>query len=293
MNARGFAVELAALSLALAVASSGCATTWAISQAAAGRPPIDENAREEAVPLPGVREQLEVVLHFSGRPIQKPAGTSSSAPTPQPRTDGPLELDCALTQHGHETVYRASTRYGKSWKKWTAVFFVLEGLSGAALLAFGDDTAGTIGSGIYLSLDALGTGILFFAPRRDVYEQKEREVVTNVRNDCPEGLLLEVDGRLAPVDALGGVGELGQALFEQHLKGSAEPLRIRVGDQVSEVYLTADDRCRWARGRQDEAAAAICAEGASSYRGRASARVVLDVPLGSLLGRATAWQHPR
>lgn len=293
MNARGVAVGLTALGLALAVASTGCATTWAISQAAAGRPPIDENAREEAVPLPGVEEQLEVVLHFSGRPIPQPAGTSSSTTAPKPRTDGPLELDCKVTQHGHETLYRASTRYGKSWKKWTAVFFLLEGLSGAALLAFGDNSAGNLGSGIYLSLDALGTGILFFAPRRDVYEQKEREVVTDVRNDCPEGLLLELDGRWVPVDALGGVGELGQALFERHLEESAEPVRVRVGDETSDVYLTADDRCTWARKRRHDAAQTMCAQGASGYGGRSSARVVLDVPLGSLLSRFGARARPR
>jgi hypothetical protein len=287
------AVTVLVVVLGGAAAAAGCATTWTVSQIAAGRPPIDENAREEAVPIPGVEERLEVVLHLSGRPPPLTASSSGQTAAPQQPTHGPLEIDCAVTQHGRETVYRAATRYGKSWKKWTAAFFLLEGLAGSLLLLAGDDSAGRIGWGVYLAVDALGTGALFFAPRRDVYEQKEREVVTRVREDCPAGLLVEVDGRVVPVDAVGGVGDLGQALFERHLVGTQTPIRVRVGDSVVGVDLTADDRCAWARKRQHDAAETLCTGGASGYGGRSSVRVVLDVPLGTLIGRPAAWLSPR
>jgi hypothetical protein len=251
---------------------------------------MDENAREQAVPIPGVEERLAVVLHFSGRPLPAQAGSAQGA-APRPRTDGPLELECSVTQHGRDTVYRAATRYGKSWKRWTAVFFLLEGLSASGLLLLGDDSAGNIASGVYLALDALGTGILFFAPRHDVYEQKEREVVTRVRDDCPAGLTLELDGGHVPVDAAGAVGELGQALFEQHMTRAQAPMRLRIGDSVVDVGLSAEDRCKWARGRSHEAARELCA-GGTGY-GRASVRVELEVPTGTLISRPESWLRPR
>ena len=83
----------ALLALAAAAALGGCFTTWATTQAVAGRPPFDENSREEAVPLPGVDETLRVTLHPDGKPPPAPAtGTAaapagSGAPAPAPESD--------------------------------------------------------------------------------------------------------------------------------------------------------------------------------------------------------------
>jgi len=290
VNSRRVSVFVAAAFCAATAA--GCATTWTISQIAAGRPPIDENAREQTVPIAGVEERLEVVLHLWGRPPPKPATGTSQTAAPRQRTDGPLEIDCKVTQHGRDTVYRAATRYGKSWKRWTAIYFLLEGVGASALLLAGDGSAGEVAGGVYLAIDALGTGILFFAPRRDVYEQKEREVVTHVRDDCPAGLSLELDGRQVQVNAIGGVGELAQTLFERHMTQTEAPMRVRVGDRAVDILFSAEDRCTWARKRNHEAAQSLCT-GSNGYSGRSAIRVLLDVPLGTLISRPAAWLGPR
>lgn len=282
-------LALAALIGVVAASGGGCATFWATSQIVAGRPPFDENAREQSVPLPGVTERLGVTLHLEGKPVPpaNAAMTQNPTPAPAPTTSAappdPV-VECVVVQNGREQVYRAASYYGKTWK-WTAgISFLIEGAIAAVYLLAGSETGHYVIGG-YLAADALVTGGLFFAPRRDIYERSERATSLRVRNDCPEGLLLEVAGRPVPIDADGRLSPLALALIERHITGTPEPIRVRLGAFGGEIQLDPAIRCSWARRRSLAAATELCkiagAEQQTSMD-RGSRVVVLDVPLGLL-----------
>jgi hypothetical protein len=274
---------LAAAAVALC---GGCATFWGFSQALSGRPPFEEDSREQAVPLPGVTEQLGVVLHLEGKPLPPAATGTTAAPkttaVPAPRDP---EVECVVAQTGREQVYRAATYYGRTWKWMTGISFLIEGALGALYLIAGDRTTHYVYGG-YFAADALVTGILFFAPRRHTYDRSERKRSVRVRSDCPAGLLLEIAGRPVPVDADGQLSPLTLALLERHITTVPEPIRVRLGPYAGELTLDPALRCEWARRRSLPAATELCkmagASESSTRPDRASLPLVLDVPLGLL-----------
>lgn len=273
--------------LAVSLVSSGCAFTWGASQLGESKLPFGENARSENVPLPGVLESLTVVVYFAGRPVvqQYSSATSSQPPTPAPlsleQTD--LVVDCDLVQWGQEKVYRATTRYGKSWKYATATMFFLE--SALAALVLLDDSAneGNKVGGALLAADALGTAILFFVPSRAVYNNSVKQVNTPIRNDCPEGLTIELAGRQVAVAANGKLREFSAVLVKEHMESSNAPIRVALGQNGQDIFLSGADRCYWAERTQHPDIARMCSQSVGQPR-RTSALVSLSVPLGSLIG---------
>ncbi len=282
--------------LAMGIASSGCAFNWGASQLGQGRPPFDENARSESVPLPGVLESLIVNVHFSGRPVVTQSSSTGSAQQTRPASPFPaqpvsteLVVDCQVVQSGREKVYRAATRYGKGWKYATAAMFVLEGAFAALLILSEESKPEQVVGGWILAADALGTGALFFVPSRDVYETKVKSTLTPVRDDCPDGLTLELAGQKIIVEANGEVGELGAVLLRKQMESYNTPVRVSLGQNGADVFLSGADRCTWARRTQHPDIQMMCSQ-SGGMSGRMSTEVTLAVPLGSLIGPETAQE---
>ena len=61
-----------------------------------------------------------------------------------------------------------------------------------------------------------------------------------------------------PVDAAGGLTELGQALLEHHLTATELPVVVRVGDVRGELAIGPAQRCDFARRRSLPQAEALC-----------------------------------
>lgn len=276
--------------LAFALASSGCAFTWGASQLGTGKPPMDENARSESVPMPGVLESLNVELFYAGRPVVRQYSSASSAqpagpPAPPTPLDTEFVVGCQVVQTGQEKVYRAATQYGKRWKYSTAIMFVLEGALAAAYILSDESKAHQKIGGYLLAADAVGTGALFFMPSRDVYENSIKPTTTPVRSDCPEGLSIELAGRQVAVAANGKIGAFGATLVKEHMENSNTPIRVVLGQNSADIFLTGSERCRWARRTQHPNPMQMCNQSGGTLT-RTSASVTLAVPLGSLIGPA-------
>ena len=287
--------------VAIAATSTGCFTTWAVSRAM-GAPPWEEGVREEVVPLPGVAEQLTVTL-----PLQPPPQATSSTPTsstpssstPSSSTPAstagaapvaaamPFALQCALHQQGTDSVYHSGIVHGRKWKIATGMAVLFEAAAGAAFLLTADDAAepqdrleGKLAGG-FLSLDAIGSAVLFFLPRREVVRTDQRVTRTPVRGDCPDGLTLDIGGDSFVIDAAGRIGEVGDTALAAWMQQPVGPLLVSLDGRSHALRVGAAEQCAWQRVREPGRTTA-CA-GAPSTRVDDVA-AVFDVPVGSLSG---------
>ena len=213
------------LALIIALACSGCFATWAGMQAGGKSLAWEESLREESVPLPATDERLVVSL--------APGAAAGDAAT----------LTCKSAQYARETVYRSSFRYGKGWKKATALAFVTE-----AALATGfyfaaqsstepaDRFSGKVYAGLF-AVDALGTAALFLVPRKERFARTERDATTPLREDCPEGMTLEIAGTTYPVDAAGRIGDAGDVALDDWMKTRTGTVLVGYAGRVSELRM--------------------------------------------------------
>lgn len=234
--------------LALLAATSGCATTWIASQAA-GVPRIwDEHVREVAVPQPGVTERLTVTFPLELAPAAgatTATTTTAAAPATTPAQPAPFALTCSTDQDARDVVYHQAFRYGSFWKKSTAVWFLAEGAVGSVLLLASHGKIDDQVYGGYLAADAAVTGALFFLPREEIYRQDDRPVSTHVRDDCPPGLALAIDGTEYPVDAAGRLGDVGDAALDAWMKSPGPPIEVRIAGASQPLSIGPDARCEW------------------------------------------------
>jgi hypothetical protein len=255
--------------LALLLATSGCFTSWAITQGSGNQRLLDEGVRTDEVPLPGVRERLHVRMPFE---------TQLSADA-EPR---PFAFECTSTQSARNTVYHSGFRYGRRWKIAAAVMFALEA-GVAAAYYFGSDRdrpANQLAIGA-ASLDALGTAALFFVPRKEIFRNEEQGVYEQLRTDCPAGLIFEIGGESFPVDAAGRIGELGEAALDVWmLAPTAAPVRLTYHDRVLDLALGQNEVCTWKRLRHQDQS--TC----PAYWSAAPAVAAsIEVPMGTLTQR--------
>jgi hypothetical protein len=184
-----------ALSLALVVTTTGCFSTWVGLQATGHPGAVDENVREERVPQPGVSEHLAVTLTSDGR------------------------FKCASTQMARDVVYHSGYRYGSRWKKGAALMFITEAALATAFYFSNPDDPSKRASYLlaagFLAVDAVGTGVIAFIPRKEIYREQPVAVSTPVRDACPEGLSVQIAAETYPIDAAGAMGELGQAALAE------------------------------------------------------------------------------
>lgn len=249
-----FRCRAAALAALLAVVATGCASFSGITAASGRSPAFDEDAHRETVPMPGYSEHLEISLHPYGVSYShRSSSSSSSSAATAPPDPGPMEprVGCQMSQIGESTVYTRAYHYGSKWKWATGVSFLVEAGLSALLLLSEDVTLTNRGLGVFLGVDAVATGALFFVPKREVLKTDTREDRTPLHRHCPEGLVLEAGGRTIPVGPRGVVPEaslplLGQAIAEGH------PVIARMGPHRAEVDLSEAQRCAWAEA--DEAA---------------------------------------
>jgi hypothetical protein len=281
MRRRGAALRrrgAALLALALLAATSGCATTWIASQAA-GVPRIwDEHVREVAVPQPGVTERLTVTLPLELAPAAATTTAATTAPAP-PAPPAPFALTCSTDQDARNIVYHQAFRYGSFWKKSTAIWFLAEGAVGTALLLASHGKIDDQVYGGYLAADAAVTGALFFLPREEIYRQDDTPVSTHVRDDCPPGLALAIDGTAYPVDAAGRLGDVGDAALDAWMKSPGAPIEVRVAGASQPLSIGPDARCEWLASHDKAACQAM-----TSPR-QIVARIV--VPPGTLISALT------
>lgn len=234
------------MKLLLLLAASGCATTWITSQAV-GHPEMwDEGVREVRVPEAGVSERLTISL-----PIQieyePPPFTPAGQPAPPP-VARPFALSCSIDQNANDAVYHSAFRYGKHWKWGTAIAFLLEGAAATAIYATKtDDHPEDVVYAGFFAVDAVVSGALFFAPRKEVYRRDEKPVTTHVRADCPDGMTIAIAGADYAVNAAGRLGELGDAALDQWMASGGEPVEVRVAGQSRALPIGPDERCEWQR----------------------------------------------
>lgn len=266
----------------LLLATSGCFSSWAITQAAGGQRILDEGTREERVPMPDVRERLHVTMPLAPqfRRVDAPAtGATTDARLTVADEPQPFALECRSTQTASDTVYRSGFRYGSTWKKVTAVMFAIEaGLAAAYYFGSDRDKPGNqLATGV-LAADALGTAALFFVPRKERYGRDVEPVYSQIRSDCPAGLILEVAGETFPVDAAGRIGEVGEAALDGWMRApSPAPVRLTFQDRVIDLRLGHNEVCTWNRLRHQDQS--TCP---AYWSSGAAIAATLEVPMGTL-----------
>lgn len=274
-----------ALVLAAVVASSaGCATAWLVTQATNTPRVWDESVREQVVPQPGIDERLTVTLPLvtEYEPVATPTQPGATMAPPAAPVARPFALTCSADQQARDTVYHSAFRYGSRWKKGMLLMFLAEGAAGAALLLLAADKPENVLIGGFFAIDAIGTGALVFAPRKEIYRHDERPVLTHLRSDCPDGLALVLGGEPFPIDAAGKLGEVGDAALADWMAQPAGPLELEIAGQRRALPIGAAELCAWQRDHQRGAAgpSAACSQ-AFGVTPRVTAATIV-VPAGTL-----------
>jgi hypothetical protein len=224
---------------------TGCATSWAITQAAGEPQLLDEDVHEVTVPQPGIDEHVTVSMPLAAEYEPAPTTPTTAAP-PAPRLARPFALSCLTVQEARDRVYHQAFRYGSRWKKGTAIAFALESAAASLLLLTADrDHVDNYLLGGYAALDAAVAVPLFFLPRREIYRSDDVPVTTPIRRDCPDGLVLAVAGDSFPVDASGRIGEIGETALADWMKTGDGELAVELAGQRRDLRVGAAGRCTW------------------------------------------------
>lgn len=234
----------------LACLSTGCATTWIITQATGEQKAWDESSHDVHVPQPGVTEKLTVRLPLAVEHEEISTDVPGQA-TPR-ITQGPAKpfaLACHADQHAKDRVYHTAFRYGHHWRLETGLAFLVEGAVATALVlaAKPDKNPGSYLLGWYLAADAVVTAPLIFFPRKEIYREEDLYLTTALRDDCPEGLALDIGGEVYPVDAAGGLGALGTQALTEWMANPRGELRARLGERAQVIPVDDLELCAWRR----------------------------------------------
>jgi hypothetical protein len=262
--------------IALLALASGCATTWITTQATGTAALWDESARNVHVPQPGITEELTVMmpLEIEYEPQEPQTDPHALPPPPKAR---PFALACSADQAAKDVVYHSAFRYGSFWKKGTAVMFLAEAaIAGVFLLegnAHPDQPGNYVASGFFAA-DALVTGVLFFAPREEIYRHDLAPVSTHVRSDCPDGLELAIGDTVVPIDAAGHLGEVGDAALDAWMQAPTAPVEVRFAGKSLPLALGPGEQCTWRRAHDHQACVAQTAA--------RSVTITIEVPPGTL-----------
>lgn len=243
----------------------GCATTWIGTQVTGTQRAWEEGVRETSVPLPGVQERINVRL---------PLGIVYEAQWVG--TNRVFALTCSTDQRAKDIVYRSAFRYGKRWRIMSGIMALTEGALAAVFLRSRDEKPEYWLYGGFLAADALVTTALFWIPRKEIYAKAERPVVTHVRSDCPDGMMLSIGADRFPVDAAGRIGEVAEAALDAWMSEPMGPLQLEVAGQVQRFEIGNGEMCVWNREHHPELP--------PCYSGVALRSVLLsfEVPVGAL-----------
>lgn len=261
-----------------ALSMTGCFTTWVTLRAAGYPGAVDENVKEQRVPLPGLDEKLVVSLA-----------------TDQINASG-FSFACSAAQHGRDAMYRASYRYGRGFKTGTAIMLIAEAAASAVFLLTEPKNEANkplqVAGGVFFGIDALGTAALLFIPRKERYERTELNVETPLRSVCPDGVMVEIAGETYPLDATGSLGEVGSAAFDQWMASPSGSLLVTFAGRTAMIDVSDADRCVWKAARNAPAPAATAqgsaAPAAPNYAVQSCGAVphtlaaVIDLPVGTL-----------
>ncbi len=246
--ARRAPLRRAAAIAATAAALGGCFSTWSLSQVGGNAKIWDEQVREEKVPLAGITERLTVTLPLI---VEMAAAVPATMTEPyKPPAPLPLRLRCKADQTGKDAVYHSAFRYGRSWKRGAGVMFVIEAAAAASIWLLGDQDGSDLFWGTPLAADALGTGVIFFLPRKEIYRRDIETTRTPFREDCPETLTLSIGQDNFAIDAAGSIDEVGEVALDDWMQSPSGPLLLTLDGRSHEVVLDETDRCTWNRARQ-------------------------------------------
>jgi hypothetical protein len=267
------------LSALLLLPLTGCFTSWVVIQASDSAKILDEGVHESKVPVGGVREELRVWMPFAVQ-HDPPPPSPTGGPGIGVGAAQPFALGCQVTQRGQDTVYHAAFRYGNTWKRAAVVMFAAEAIAAALIYIDDRDSAGNQVTAAVFAADAIGTGLLAFAPRKEIYRTEQRPDDTLVREDCPSGLALEVGGKAFPVDAAGRLGTLGDTAVDEWMSRPGAPMDVTLAGQRVELPVGADARCTW--NQEHHLAVGGVAPACAQYRYKADVAVTISVALGTL-----------
>lgn len=278
MKAIGWATLLVALTT-----STGCFSIWGSTQLAGKATIWDESVREEAVPVPGLHEQLRLSIPLvvetttSPRPMLASGQPDWNAvvPPPVPR---PFAFGCSGTQTGEDTVYHSAYRYGRTFKIAYVVGAILEAGYAAAMIIPASNHDSTRIMGGLVALDALGTAALTLVPRKDVFRIEPRPAVTSLPTGCPPGLTFAIGADEVDVDAAGHIGEAGDAALDAWMLHPGAPLVVRFAGTQTTLPITDADRCTWVGEHHPEQRQSCAMYGMPELYTYAA----LDVPVGAL-----------
>lgn len=253
---RTFAV---AMSIASAVTASGCFTSWVTTQAVGTQRFLDEGVREQTVPLAGVQERLAVSIPLAIEYDVDPAAANSQTVAPQTKTARPFALTCSTQQYAQDRIYHSAFRYGSRWKKTAGISFLVEAALGATFLLLdrnrdqtdpmkANDRSGLFAGG-FLAIDAVGTLAILFIPRKEVFTVDDKAVVTPIRDDCPDNLVLDIGGSSYPIDAAGRIGEMGEAALDEWMQAPAGTIALTFEGRPMPLRIEAREQCAWMRAR--------------------------------------------
>ena len=235
-----------ALTAAIALAASGCATTWIATQAAGAARVWDEGVNEATVPLPGVDERLNITLPLAIEYTSPATPPTPGALAPAPVAE-PFALACSTDQRARDLVYHSAFRYGNRWKTMSGIMALAEGALATAFLLSRDQKPEYIVYGGFFGIDAAITAALFFIPRKEIYRTDEKPSVTHVRSDCPDGMTLAIGADQFPIDAAGRIGEVGEAALDAWMTEPTGPLQLTVAGQVRTLDVGPGEQCMWRR----------------------------------------------
>lgn len=286
------AAAWALLALGLAFGATGCFASWTAVQLSGNARLLDDSEREVSVPLPDVQEQLAVHVPLAIDLEYPPAKVGTVAPAPatssapaaaSSSTPKPFAIGCEATQHARDQVYRSAFRYGtKTWRRIAATMFVLEAAAAAAAYFWDPEAPQNLLAAGALGLDALGTGVLFFAPRKEIYRTEQRPTTTRLRGDCPDGLALDIGGEVYPVDAAGRIGELGAAAIDAWMQAPGAPIRVTYAGQTVDVPLGRAEQCAWNRSHHREQPEPLAGCPPADALSPRQASVHVEVPVSTL-----------
>ena len=268
--------------IAAAVLSTltGCFSFWGLSQITGAQRAWEQDVREERVPAPGVEETLVVTLPLGFEYEPTPYRSSTDTTPPPAPVMKPFAISCNANQRGRDTVYRSAFRYGSRWKKYTAISFLAESAIATAVLLGGDRTSPkTQLWGGFFAVDAIGTAGIFFIPRKEIYQTSEKTVITPLRTDCPDGLVLDIGGDSFPINAAGRLGELGDAALDQWMASPNGALHVSLDGRTTLLLVGANEQCAWNRAHHPE-----LPQRCGSYSAGLPREVTgaLSLPLGTL-----------
>jgi hypothetical protein len=186
--------------------------------------------------------------------VVAPAPRYHPAPPPQPAPapsipEGTVRIRCRQdTRFLQAHYYSERWLYGPDHKLLIGFLALGESAMGtASLLAYRSRLeAGALVLGAFLALDALGTWALLAHPRKHWSTEYDGPSPVSSKDECPDGLTVEVAGIRAPVSRDGKIDPSVGAQLVAAMYVAGAGFSFAVGESSVAIVPKPANRCRWA-----------------------------------------------